>query len=74
MFKLSGLFKGAIDAHATKITDGMIEAAIYALANVIKDEELRSDYLTPNPFDKRVAKVIAKAVKKQAIKEDVIRK
>ncbi|HPX20296.1 MAG TPA: NADP-dependent malic enzyme [Bacilli bacterium] len=69
-----GLFKGAIAAHATKITDGMIEAAIRALAGIIKDEELRPDYLIPNPFDQRVAKVIAKAVKKQAIKENVIRK
>ena len=52
----------------------MIEAAIRALAGIIKDEELRPDYLIPNPFDQRVAKVIAKAVKKQAIKENVIRK
>lgn len=69
-----GLFKGAIEARATKITDGMIEAAIKALAYLIEDDELHSEYIIPNPFDKRVAKKITKAVKAQAIKENVIRK
>lgn len=69
-----GLFKGAILAKATKITDSMISAAIYALASLISDDELNADYIIPNPFDKRVAKTIARAVKKQAIKENIIRK
>lgn len=69
-----GLFKGAILAKATKITDGMIMAAIYALASLIKIDELRNDYIIPDPFDKRVAKTIAKAVKKQAILENITRK
>lgn len=41
-------------------------AAAYAIAGLISDEELNADYIIPNPFDKRVAPAVAKAVAKAA--------
>ena len=69
-----GIFRGALDAHATKITEGMKLAAAYALANIITDEELSNEYILPDAFDKRVVPAVKEAVAKQAIKEGVIRK
>lgn len=66
-----GLFRGALDARATKITEGMKMAAAIGLASLITDEELKADYIIANPFDPRVAETVAKAVAKQAVKEGV---
>lgn len=67
-----GLFRGALDVHATKITEGMKLAAAKGLASLVKDEELNKDYIIPHATDARVAVTVAKAVSDQAIKEDVI--
>ena len=67
-----GLFRGALDAHATKITEGMKLAAAKGLASLVSDEELNKDYIIPRATDPRVAVTVAKAVSDQAIKEDVI--
>ena len=67
-----GLFKGALDVHATKITEGMKLAAAKGLASLVSDEELNKDYIIPRATDARVAVTVAKAVSDQAIKEDVI--
>lgn len=69
-----GLFKGALEAGATVINDEMKIAAAYGIANVLKEEELRADYIIPSPFDKRVASVVAETVKKIAIANNLIRK
>ena len=69
-----GIFRGALDAHATKITEGMKLAAANALANLITDEELSSEYILPDAFDKRVVPAVRDAVYEQALKEGVIRK
>lgn len=69
-----GIFRGALDAHATKITEGMKLAAAYALANLITDEELSNEYILPDAFDKRVVPAVRDAVYEQALKEGVIRK
>ena len=61
-----GLFRGAIDVHASKINDEMKLAAAYAIAGLIDEKELTPDYIIPNPFDKRVAKAVAEAVAKAA--------
>lgn len=66
-----GIFRGALDAEATKITDGMLNAAAMALAKYVKNPTV--DKILPSPIDKNVAKVIAFAVKKQAITEGVVR-
>ena len=69
-----GLFKGALEAGATVINDEMKIAAAYGIANVLKEEELRADYIIPSPFDERVAEVVAETVKKIAIDNNLIRK
>lgn len=67
-----GLFRGALDVHATKITEGMKLAAAKGLASLVSDEELNKGYIIPRATDARVAVTVAKAVGDQAIKEDVI--
>ena len=68
-----GIFKGALGAGATDITEGMKRAASLAIASVLNDDELTADCVLPNPFDKRVASRVAEAVKQAAIEEGVIR-
>lgn len=62
-----GLFRGALDVRARKITEEMKLAAAYGIASLISDEELNEDYVIPNAFDERVAKVVAKAVADEAV-------
>lgn len=69
-----GIFRGALDAKATKITSEMKLAAAYAIANLISAEELSADYIIPKPFDKRVVDAVATAVKQKAIEQGIIRK
>jgi malate dehydrogenase (oxaloacetate-decarboxylating) len=61
-----GIFRGALDARATRITDEMKIAAAHAIANsVIKPQR---DRIMPNILDKAVTKAVAKAVEEAAIK------
>lgn len=69
-----GVFRGAIDVHASQINDEMKIAATEALANLIPDDELRDDYVVASAFDERVAPAVAKAVAETAIKTGVARK
>ncbi len=68
-----GIFKGALSAYATKITEGMKVEATYAIANFIKEDELNEHNILPSALDKNVADVVAKAVYDQAIKEGVVK-
>ena len=68
-----GIFRGTLDVRATDINDEMKVAAAYAIAGLISEEELSADYIIPNPFDKRVAESVAKAVAEAAIKTGVAR-
>ena len=68
-----GIFRGTLDVRATDINDEMKVAAAYAIAGLVSDEELAADYIIPNPFDKRVAQSVAKAVSEAAIKTGVAR-
>ena len=61
-----GLFRGALDVRATKITEEMKFAAAYGLASYIPDEELSEDNILPSALDGKVAEVIAKAVSEKA--------
>jgi malate dehydrogenase (oxaloacetate-decarboxylating) len=56
-----GVFRGAIDAGATCITEEMKLAAADAIAAVVGDD-LRPDYIVPSPLDRRVATAVADAV------------
>lgn len=58
-----GIFRGALDCRVPQITEEMKEAAARAIADVIKDEELRADYVLPDVFDKRVVEQIVNAIK-----------
>ena len=62
-----GIFRGALDARAKAITDKMKLAAAQAIAGLVSKKELSADFIIPSPLDKRVAKAVAKAVKKTAI-------
>lgn len=68
-----GLFRGAIDVRARQINEAMKLAAVYAIAGLIPENELREDYVVPNVFDKRVAPAVAAAVAREAIKTGVAR-
>ena len=57
-----GIFRGALDVRAKKITQNMKISAAYALAGLVSDSELNPDYVLPGAFDKRVAPAIARAV------------
>lgn len=57
-----GIFKGALASRAPRITEEMKLAAAEALASLVSDEELSADFVMPDPFDPRVADVVAKAV------------
>lgn len=61
-----GIFRGALDAKSYKITDEMKIVASEAIAYLIKDEELRRDYIIPSPFDSRVVKAVSNAVYQKA--------
>jgi malate dehydrogenase (oxaloacetate-decarboxylating) len=63
-----GIFRGALDARATGITEEMKLAAAKAIASIVSDEELKPYYIIPGAFDERVAEVVAKAVADEAVK------
>jgi len=64
-----GIFRGALDCRASRITEAMKEAAAYAIAGVIPDDELRADYVLPDGFNPLVVKNVAKAVMEAKDKE-----
>lgn len=68
-----GIFRGALDAKARKITKNMKIAAAKAIAGVISDDELNADNILPKPFDKRVKEAVSKAVFDAAIADGVCR-
>lgn len=61
-----GLFRGALDVRAGVINEEMKLAAAEAIASLITVEERNENYIIPNVFDKRVAKVVSEAVAKAA--------
>lgn len=66
-----GVFRGALDAKATRITSEMKVAAAHALANTIKPTK---EKILPDMFDRDVVKNISEAVKKAAIESGNVRK
>lgn len=56
-----GIFRGALDAGARRITQEMKLAAANAIANLV-GEELAADYIVPSALDQRVAPAVAAAV------------
>jgi malate dehydrogenase (oxaloacetate-decarboxylating) len=68
-----GIFRGAFDAHATSITEGMKLAAAQALADLV-GEALTEDYVIPSPFDPRVGPAVSAAVAEAARRDGVARR
>jgi malate dehydrogenase (oxaloacetate-decarboxylating) len=68
-----GIFRGAFDARAGAITEGMKLAAADALAAIVADEA-REDMIVPSPFDPRVAPTVAAAVADAARRDGVARR
>ncbi|MGW0607576.1 NAD(P)-dependent malic enzyme [Streptomyces sp. NPDC002644] len=67
-----GIFAGALQVRASRITEGMKLAAAEALAAVVGDD-LAPDYVIPSPFDERVAPAVTAAVAAAARAEGVAR-
>ncbi len=67
-----GLFRGLLDAAATKVTDEMKIAAATAIADLVGDD-LAPDYIIPSPFDRTVAPAVAAAVAEVAREQGHVR-
>jgi len=68
-----GIFRGALDARATDITEGMKLAAAEAIAQSVTPEQLAPDFVIPSVFDKDVPRRVAAAVYQAAIADGVAR-
>src|SRR5690349_7118589 len=69
-----GMFRGALDSHATTINEEMNLAAARAIASVIGEEELHEEYVIPSVFNKSVVEQVAAAVAEAAVETGVARK
>lgn len=63
-----GIFRGALNCRAKEINEEMKIAASYAIAGLVSDEDLSSEYILPNALDKRIGKAVAQAVTEAAKK------
>ena len=68
-----GIFRGALDVRAKKITGGMKLAAARAIASIVGDER-NAEYIVPSVFDTRVVAAVAAAVRAAAIEDGVARR
>ena len=66
-----GIFRGAFDANATDITEGMKIAAAGAIAAAVSSDDLAPDLIIPTAFDRSVVPAVSKAVAAAAIEDDV---
>lgn len=69
-----GIFKGALQAKAKKITEEMKEAAVYAIADLINIDELSEEYVIPSVFDPRVADAVSEAIIQQIKNQELHKK
>ncbi|MFT0762569.1 NADP-dependent malic enzyme [Scrofimicrobium sp. R131] len=67
-----GLFRGLLDARVQEITTEVLRVSAEAIAEVITPEELSANYIIPGVFDDRVARNVAKAVKRSVANLDAI--
>jgi malate dehydrogenase (oxaloacetate-decarboxylating) len=68
-----GIFRGALDAGATAITEGMKLASAKAIAGAVSDDDLAADFIIPSVFDKTVAGLVAEAAAEAARRDGVVR-
>ena len=58
-----GIVRGALEGHATKITEEMKLACAEAIASLVPDDELTETHIVPDALDPIIADVVSKAVK-----------
>jgi malate dehydrogenase (oxaloacetate-decarboxylating) len=68
-----GIFRGALDVRATKITEEMKSAAARGIASVVSDAELSEDYIVPSVFNRDVSLAVATAVANEAERSGIAR-
>jgi len=68
-----GIFRGALDAGATDVTENMKRAAADAIAGAVAPEDLHPGFVIPSVFDTRVSKLVAAAVAQAAVADGVCR-
>lgn len=61
-----GIFRGALDVRASQINEEMKKAAVYAIADLIEEDELSEDYIIVSALDKRVVPAVSQAVAQAA--------
>ena len=69
-----GIFRGALDSRASRITEGMKLAAAKAIAAIITDADRGPEYVIPSVFDARVVDTVAAAVSAAATEAGVARR
>jgi malate dehydrogenase (oxaloacetate-decarboxylating) len=69
-----GIFRGALDVRSRTINEPMKLAAARAIASVIPEDHLSEDYIVPSVFDKRVVRLVARAVARAAHETGVARR
>jgi len=67
-----GLFRGLLDAGATRVSTTMKLAAADAIASLIADDRLSAECIIPSPFDERVVPAVAEAVAEVAHREGAV--
>ena len=68
-----GIFRGALDAGATAITENMKLAAAGAIASAVSEAELAPDFVIPSVFDRRIGPLVAAAAAEAAVRDGVCR-
>jgi malate dehydrogenase (oxaloacetate-decarboxylating) len=68
-----GIFRGALDVRARRITEEMKLAAARGIADVVTDDELSEDYIIPSVFNGYVSSCVASAVAREAERSGAIR-
>jgi malate dehydrogenase (oxaloacetate-decarboxylating) len=69
-----GIFRGALDVRARRITERMKLAAAFAIAEIVGEDERNPEYIIPSVFDVRVVSAVAKAVATAAVDEGTARR
>ena len=69
-----GIFRGALDARASRISEKMKLAAAHAIASIVGEDERNAEYIVPSVFDVRVVDAVARAVAAAAVEEGVARR
>ena len=69
-----GIFKGALAVGAKEITENMKRKAAYAIASMVPEQELNSNYILPSPLNRKVADAVAAAVAKEAVEKKIARR